>query len=265
MNVLNSFRSEWILLNRPKMWTVMGLTTAIFTIFATALTLSTAKDVVGGGDDVGLALSTLVGSGGATVAVIFAIGFSSILVLAAFASSTGNEFSRGTLRAALTKQPSRWSLMTGKLGARVGVASILMAGALVIGAVTAAVWAPTEDISTSGWFDGDAFVAAAGDYVRLIGFVVMYAVIGTAVAVLVRSTPVALGACLLWFGPIENVIGEGKDWANRWFPGFVLRSLVQPDSPDALSLGTTLSTLGVYAAICIAVIGIVMARRDVTS
>ena len=100
MNLLNSFRSEWILLNRPKMWTVMGLTTAIFTILATALTLSTAKDVVGGGDNVGLALNTLVGSGGATVAVIFAIGFSSILVLAAFASSTGNEFSRGTLRAA---------------------------------------------------------------------------------------------------------------------------------------------------------------------
>src|SRR5215207_2922977 len=164
MNLVNSYRSEWILLNRPKMWMVMGLTTAIFTIVATALTLSTAKDVVGDGDNVGLALSALAGSGGATVAVIFAIGFSSILVLAAFASSTGNEFSRGTLRAALTKQPSRWSLIAGKLGARVTVASVLMAGALVVGAVTAAVWAPTEDISTTGWFDGDAFVAAASDY-----------------------------------------------------------------------------------------------------
>ena len=265
MNLLNSYRSEWILLNRRKMWMVMGLTTAIFTIVATALTLSTAKDVVGDGDNVGLALSALAGSGGATVAVIFAIGFSSILVLAAFASSTGNEFSRGTLRAALTKQPSRWSLIAGKLGARVTVASVLMAGALVVGAVTAAVWAPTEDISTTGWFDGDAFVAAAGDYARLIGYVVVYALIGTTVAVLVRSTPVALGICLLWFGPIENVIGEGRAWADRWFPGLVLRSLVQPDSPTALSTGTTLATLGAYGAICIAVIGAVMARRDVTA
>ena len=28
MNLLNSYRSEWILLNRRKMWMVMGLTTA---------------------------------------------------------------------------------------------------------------------------------------------------------------------------------------------------------------------------------------------
>ena len=264
MNLLNSFRSEWILLNRRRMWTAMGLTTAIFTIVATVLTLSTAESFVGG-DSVGLALESLVGSGGATAAVIFSIGFSSILVLAAFASSTGNEFGRGTLRAALTKQPNRWSLMAGKLGARVTVASILMAGALVIGAVTAAVYAPSEDISTTGWFDGDAFVTAAGDYARLIGFVVMFALVGTTVAVLVRSTPVSLGICLLWFGPIENVIGENRSWAERWFPGLVLRSLVQPDSADALPLGTTVATLGVYAAVCVALIGTVMTRRDVTT
>ena len=214
---------------------------------------------------VGLALESLVGSGGATAPVIFSIGFSSILVLAAFASSTGNEFSRGTLRSALTKQPSRWSLIAGKLGARVTVASILMAGALVIGAATAALYAPTEDISTDGWFDVDALVAAGGDYARLIGFVVMFALIGTTVAVLVRSTPVALGICLLWFGPIENVIGESRAWADRWFPGIVLRWLVQPDAPDALSTGTTLTTLGAYGAVCIAVIGAVMARRDVAA
>ena len=264
MNLVNSYRSEWILLNRPKMWAAMGLTTAIFTIVATALTLSTAESIVGG-DRVGLALESLVGSGGATAPVIFSIGFSSILVLAAFTSSTGNEFSRGTLRSALTKQPSRWTLIAGKLGARVTVASILMAGALVIGAATAALYAPTEDISTDGWFDIDALVAAGGDYARLIGFVVMFALIGTTVAVLVRSTPVALGICLLWFGPIENVIGESRAWADRWFPGIVLRWLVQPDAPDALSTGTTLTTLGAYGAVCIAVIGAVMARRDVAA
>lgn len=264
MNLINSYRSEWILLNRRRMWAVMGLTTAIFTIAATALTLSTAESAVGG-DNVGLALESLVGGGGATAAVIFSIGFSSILVLAAFASSTGNEFGRGTLRSALTKQPNRWSLIAGKLGARVTVASVLMLGALIVGAVTSAVWAPTQDISTTGWFDGSAFTAAAEDYARLLGFVLMYALIGTTVAVLVRSTPVALGICLLWFGPIENVIGENRSWAERWFPGLVLRSLVQPDQPDALSTGTAVATLAAYAVVCIAVVGTVMSRRDVTN
>ena len=60
------------------------------------------------------------------------------------------------------------------------------------------------------------------------------------------------------------MIGEGQEWADRWFPGLVLRSLVQPDAPDALSTGNALATLGAYGAVCVAVIGAVMARRDVT-
>ena len=130
MNLTNSFRSEWILLNRRRLWVVMGVTMAVFTVVATMLTLSTAKSVVGG-NDVGLTLERLSGSGGATAAVTFSIGFSAILVLAAFASSTGNEFGRGTLRSALTMQPHRWSLIAGKLGARVAVASVLTMLALV--------------------------------------------------------------------------------------------------------------------------------------
>jgi hypothetical protein len=83
--------------------------------------------------------------------------------------------------------------------------------------------------------------------------------------VLVRSTPVTLGIGLLWFGPIENVIGENRAFAERWFPGLVLRSLVQPDSPDALTTGQVLSTLALYGAVCVAVIATVMSRRDVTA
>lgn len=264
MNLVNSFRSEWVLLNRRRMWLAMGLTTAVFTVVATAVTLSTAQSYVGG-DNVGLALQSLIGSGGATAAVIFSIGFSSILVLAAFASSTGNEFGRGTLRAALTKQSNRWSLIAGKLGARVTVASILMLGALVVGAVTSAVWAPTQDIATDGWFSRSALGVAVEDYARLLVFVLVYALIGTTVAVLVRSTPVALAVCLLWFGPIENVIGENRAWAERWFPGLVLRSLVQPDQPDALSTATALGTLAAYGTACAVIIAAVMARRDVTA
>jgi ABC-type Na+ efflux pump permease subunit len=262
--MINSFRSEWILLNRKKLWLVLGLTTAVYTIVATALVISTAKPLLQQQDE-GLSLEALVGAGGATMAVIFSIAFSFILVLAAFASSTGNEFTRGTLRAALTFQPSRVSLMTGKLVARVVLALIIMAGALVIGSITAAIVAPAQDIDTAGWFGLEAFGEAAEDYVRAIAFVVGFALIGTTIAVLVRSTPVALGIGLLWFGPIENVIGEGRAWADRWFPGMLLRSVVQPQAPEAVATPTALATLGAYAAVCVAVIGVVMARRDVSA
>jgi ABC-2 type transport system permease protein len=262
--MINTFRSEWILLNRTRLWVITSLTTVVFTVVATALAISTAKPFLQR-PDAGLVLEALVGSGGATAAVVFSVAFSSILVLAAFASSTGNEFTRGTLRAALTHQPRRWALISGKLAARFTVVAILMVLALGVGAATSAIVAPAQDIDTTGWFGFDALTQAGGDYVRLLGFAAVYALIGTMVAVVVRSTPIALAICLVWFGPIENVIGDGRAWADRWFPGLVLRSMLQPDSPGSLATGTAVATLAAYAAVCMGLIAVVMSRRDATA
>jgi hypothetical protein len=156
------------------------------------------------------------------------------------------------------------SLISGKLAARVLMAAIVMAGAFVVGAITAAVVAPAQDIGTDGWFGLSALGDAAEDYLRALAFVGGFAVIGTTIAVLLRSTPIALGVGLLWFGPIENVIGDGQDWAERWFPGMVIRSIVRPETPDAVATPAALATLGAYTAVCAGVIAIVMSRRDVT-
>jgi ABC-type transport system involved in multi-copper enzyme maturation permease subunit len=264
MSILNAFRSEWILLNRKRLWLILGAITTAYTIVATALVISTAEPLLQQSED-GLSLEALIGAGGATMAVIFSIAFGFLIVVTTFASSTGNEFTRGTLRAALTFESNRVSLMTGKLLARMLVAAIVMAGALVIGAITAGIVARAEDISTTGWFNLDAFGEGVEDYLRSIVFVVGFAVIGTTIAVLLRSTPIALGVSLLWFGPIENVIGEGRGWAERWFPGMVIRSILRPEAPDSVATTSALVTLGAYTAVCAAVIGVVMSRRDVTA
>jgi hypothetical protein len=118
VSLLNAFRSEWILLNRKRLWLVLAAITTVYTVVATALTISTAEPARQQSED-GLALEALVGAGGATMAVIFSIAFAFPLVFVMFASGTGNEFTRGTLRAALTFQSNRVSLMAGKLAARV--------------------------------------------------------------------------------------------------------------------------------------------------
>jgi hypothetical protein len=263
MSIVNAFRSEWVLLNRKRLWLVLGAITALYTVAATTLVLSTADPRAQQSED-GLAVEALAGAGGATLAVIFSIAFAFLLVFVIFAASTGNELTRGTLRAALTFQPHRVSVIAGKLAARALVAAVVMAGAFVIGSITAAIVAPGQDISTDGWFGLSALGDAVEDYLRALAFVGGFAIIGTTIALLLRSTPIALGVGLLWFGPIENVIGEGQGWAERWFPGMVIRSIVRPDTPGAVATPAALATLAAYTAICGAVIAIVMSRRDAT-
>jgi hypothetical protein len=262
--MIAAIRSEWVLLNRTRLWATIGAVTVLFTVLATWLMIATAEPATRQGDD-GISLEAITGAGGATRAVVSSIAFSSVLVLAAFIASTANEFTRGTLRVAFTRSPRRLSLLGGKLVARIGVAVVVMVTALVIGWATALVVAPGAGVDTTDWVSAAAFSSAGDDLVRLVLFVAVYAVLGTAIAVLVRSTPPALAVGLVWFGPIENVIGEGQSWAMRWFPGLLLRSVLRPDAPDSIATPTAVATLAVYVAAALAVIGVVVSRRDMTS
>ena len=262
--MINAIRSEWVLLNRRRLWVVLGVITAAFTVLATWLLLETAEPASLQGSD-GITLEAIRGAGGATAAVVSSITFSSVLVLAAFISSTANEFTRGTLRVAFTRAPRRLSLLGGKVMARIGVAVVVMSVALVIGWSTAVLVAPSAGVDRTDWVGGAALSSAIEDFARLLIFVVVYAVIGTMIAVLVRSTPIALAIGLLWFGPIENVIGEGRSWAMRWFPGLLLRSVLRPDAPISVATSTALATLALYVGVAVTVIAVVISRRDMTT
>src|SRR5215510_14232168 len=130
--MIAAIRSEFMLLNRTRLWVVLGAITAAFTVIATWLLIETAEPARFQGND-GITLEAISGAGGATAAVVSSITFSSVLVLAAFIGSTANEFTRGTLRVAFTRAPRRLALLGGKLAARLAVAVVVMSVALVIG------------------------------------------------------------------------------------------------------------------------------------
>jgi len=262
--MIAAFRSEFLLLNRFRMWAIAGLVTVVFTVAATALLITTAEPAANGIGD-GIPLELFNGPGGATAAVSWAFAFGFILLLAAFTSKIGNEFARGTFRTALLHHPNRWSLIGGKMAALMSVTVTLVVIGLVSGAVTAALFAPGQGIDTAGWFGGEAFGDTAVVFARMVGWAFGWALIGTTLAVLVRSVPIALGAGVLWFGPIENVIGEGQEFAQRWFPGQLLRAIVSPNSPDVVSTGTAAATLAAYGAVLVGAVAFMIKRRDVTS
>lgn len=259
-----SFRSEWILLNHRRLWAILLATTAVLSVAATWLVMSTSG-AQGSGPPGTVSAAQMNTPGGATAAVAAATGYAALLVVAGFAALTGNEITRGITRFSLTRQPDRLALITGRLSARVAVAGAAGVVALLSGAAAAALLASRYDVSRAQWLSADGLVESGLDAARLALFVVTYAAIGTTAAVLIRSTPLALGALLLWFGPVENVLGAGNSWAQRWFPGLVLRSLMNPDAPGALPTATAAATVCGYLVICAVVVSVTVTRRDVTS
>jgi ABC-type multidrug transport system permease subunit len=268
--MITAIRSELVLLNRPRMWAIAGLVTVAFAAVATSLLIITAPSAADGvglaGSGDGMPVELLRGPGGATAAVSWAtFGFGFVLLLAAFTSRIGNEFASGTFRTALLHHPNRWSLIGGKMAALIGVTIALVVLGFATGAVTAALVAPTQDIDTAGWFGAEALRHTGADLLRTIGWATGWALIATALAVLVRSVPIALGAGIFWFGPIENVVGEGQAFAQRWFPGLLLQQVVSPAVGQVVSTGVAAATLAAYGVALVLVIMAFFRRLDVTS
>jgi hypothetical protein len=261
--MINVYRSQLLLLNRRRTWTIAGLATLVFTVSATLLGISSAEPARAGGG--GLALEALAGPGGATAGVIWAVSFGAILVLVTFISTTGNDFARGTFRTALLHHPGRWTYLAGKVAALMTVTLVLMLAALLIGWATAAAVAPGNDVDTTGWFGLEALAQAGGDFGRLAAWAFGHAVIGTTIAVLCRSTPVALGIGIVWFGPVENILSDDVAAAFDWFPGLLLRAIVAPGNPEVASTGRAVAMVAAYTVVCVAVIATAVQRRDVTS
>lgn len=253
-----SFVSEWILLGRRRLWIGVSATAIGLAAVITWLLVASSTTMGRGQTAVTLDSHAITGSGGATAAAMPAMGFTALLTVAAM----GNDISRGTLRTAFLRQRSRATLITGKLGARIVMALTVLVAAMITAAVTTQMIDLARGLDTSDRASTAALGTTAENLLRLIVFVTMYAVIGTAVAVAIPSTPIALGALLVWFGPVENIIGDGRTWAQEWFPGLVLREVLAP-TPTGPSTTHVAIVLAAYALVAIATIT-VLTRRDVT-
>ena len=124
--------------------------------------------------------------------------------------------------------------------------------------------APGQGIETGDWFSLASLGDAVKDFGTVYAGVVGWAVFGTTLAVIFRSTPLALGVGFAWAGPFENIVVDSWNTGYRVFPGQVLGSLIRGGTVD-LGMGRAVVTAGLYTAIAAVVSLVLVTRRDVTA
>jgi ABC-type transport system involved in multi-copper enzyme maturation permease subunit len=262
-----AIRAELVKLTRRRFVAVTLVVTTLFATVVTAVVVLAAQPASAGrraGPDQLLSVEALSSAGGGTAAFAQAASFGAVALLAVFIATVGGELSRGTFRTMLLQQPDRGRVLAGKLVAVVGFAAVLAVYAEAVAWVTARVLAPGQGIDTSAWTSIDAAGAALEDTGRLLVFIVGWATIATLVGVLTRSVPIGVGVGLVWAGPIENVVGDGWAPGERFFPGLVLRAVMNPDNA-AISTSRALFTVSAYVVVAATIATVAVARRDVTS
>ena len=177
------------------------------------------------------------------IEVLTGTSFVAVLLIGvtAAASVTG-EFGFGTIRPTFTATPKRARVVVAKVVVLVAVALMVQITVVLVGSLGGAAIAEGRGASI------DLGSVDAG-YNALIGSVVLaalMAVLGIGIGLLIRSTPAAVAAIILWPLLVENLLGGllGLIFDNSgvaaWMPlraGFSMATLEPFDGPSRLVAG----------------------------
>jgi ABC-type transport system involved in multi-copper enzyme maturation permease subunit len=235
----------------------------LFAATSTLTVLSGAEETGAPSRRGGATIAALEGNGGGTEAFAVGASFLGFFVFVTFIALIATEFSGGTYRALLLRDPHRLRVIVGKLAGILLVAAGAVAIAELATFVFSLVMAPSQDIATSSWFSLDSLGAGFRDYATVFGGVVGWAIFGTMLAVIFRSAPLALGVGFAWAGPFENITVDSWSTGYRVFPGQVLASLIRGGTIE-LGFGRAVLTAVLYTGVAAMVALALVSRRDVT-
>lgn len=256
-------RAELATLLRRRVLVATGLGTAAFAAITSLATLLSAEPAAGPREGREATLESLAEAGGGSEAFSLGMGFLGLLVLVAFTARLAGEFSHGTLRTLLMKEPRRLRVVLGNMVALLAfmAMALLVAEALTI--VASVLIAPGQGIDTSAWDSVDALGANLGDYTAALAGASAMALYGMTLALLLRSVAIAVAVGVAWAGPLEHITAESWQTADCWFPGLQLETLAAGGTTD-VSLERALLLTAIYTTLAVAAGLLTLNRRDIT-
>jgi ABC-2 type transport system permease protein len=259
--ILSAFTSEWTKLRRPTLLcsTTLGLAAAASLFVVLLFSQSGASG--GGGVP---SLGQLAQPNGLIVGLDRAAILLGVVAFGLASAQIANEYSLGTLRQLLIRQPRRSVLLTGKLLAVITFMIAVLFVAAVAAFAVALVAAHARHVPTSAWFSGTGIT----DLLRALGdlslAVIGFSILGLAVGQLVRSAVFSVIIGLAWLIPIEGVITRIVPSTAEWLPGGALVAIASGGAAST-PYGTELVVGMGYVVVVLALTYWQFSRRDVTA
>lgn len=191
-------------------------------------------------------------------------GLLGIIALCVFAAQTSQEYTYGTLRNLLVRQPRRITLLVGKIAAMKVFVLLLTLTSAIVSIAISYFLSDRAGVSTDLWFTSDGRTAIYESLLNVFISVVYFALVGIVLGLLLRSPISSISIGILWLLIIEGLIGAVKPVTLEWMPGFQLSSIAEGGNftvtySHALTLGS------VYVAVALLISGVLFARRDVAN
>jgi ABC-type transport system involved in multi-copper enzyme maturation permease subunit len=259
--MLRVLKSELIRLNRPSFLAggIGGM--AAFAAISTVIGFAAAgKTGVGPGAYIpsGAALAA---PDGYVAGLMLAANLVGIIALSFWAIATASDYSTGLIRLLAQAEPRRWRLIVGKVLALMLFTLAGTLAATVAAYGTALACAPVFDVSTAAW--ADVLPTLLEAFRNLALSATVWGTLGMVIALLTRSSGVAIATGIGYLVVFENMIVSVASDASEWLLGATLTALAAGGTP-AISFQSALGLGAAYLAGGILIAVAVMHFREIT-
>lgn len=191
-------------------------------------------------------------------------GFLGIIALCVFAAQTAQEYTYGTLRNLLVRQPGRMKILIGKLISMVIFALIMISIAAIVSVAISYILAPGAKVNTDLWLTSAGYRAIFTTFVNVTVSVTAFGIVGMVLGLLLRSPISAISLGVLWLLIVENLLIAVKSSLQSWLPGAQLDAIASGGTLD-LTYKHALTVGGIYVAVGATIASILFVRRDVAN
>ncbi|MDP2401127.1 MAG: hypothetical protein Q8M66_04045 [Actinomycetota bacterium] len=253
--MLRVVKSELIRLNRPS-FILGGIgAMAAFGAIATAIAFAAAGKTGAGPGAYIPTEAALAAPTGFAAGLVLAANLVGIIALALWAIAVASDYSTGLIRLLAQAEPRRWRLLVGKVLALMLYTLVGTLAATLAAYVTALVCAPIFDVSTAAW-GTDTLLTLVEAFRNLSLSAIVWGVIGLLVALVTRSSGVAIAAGVGYVVVFENMVVAVAQDAADWLLGSTLTALAAGGTPaiafeSALQLGAAYFVGGIVIAIAV--------------
>ncbi len=272
---MRALRSEWSKLMRPGQLLGSWGTMAGFGLLLTLLLIARAgaePEVDEFGNQVGgpsIPIALLERPDGWVLAFGATGQLLGIIALVIAAGNLAAEFTSGTLKGLLVREPRRAVLLGGKIGAVWAFIASGIALTLLVTVVASLALAGARGIATDAWFTAEGLGDLAQSLLNVTLAAMMWALMGTMLAMVFRSGPPAIGIGIGYPLLVEGLLGLVLPDFVRWMPGSVLAAVAAGSAEsvfgeaEGLGYGAALVLSVAYAAAFLVISLVLLKRRDV--
>lgn len=262
-SLVRIYLAEWRKLRRPTLLLGTLGAVAFFSILVPSLLFLLIDSPQGNGDrGVRITREMLAFPSGSTQAFTSIGNLLGIIALCVFAAQTAQEYSLGTLRNLLVRQPGRIRLLIGKLASMKVFAIIMTLVSAAISISLSFFLAGTKDVNTALWFNTDGRLEIAKTLLNVFISILGFGIIGMVLGILFRSPITSISLGVLWLLIVENIVGAVKSSTLEWLPGSQL-STIASGGTENISYTHALSLSGIYVGVALIVATILFTKRDV--